>query len=48
LPTHAVPQRYGDGALGVMLADDMLVELGHDLARREFVEGGGGLFGGSG
>jgi hypothetical protein len=28
----AVAQRDGDGALGVLLADDVLVELGDDLA----------------
>ena len=31
----AVPQRDGDGALGVLLADDEAVQLGDDLARGE-------------
>ena len=35
LPPHAVAQRDGDGALGLALADDVLVELGDDLARRQ-------------
>ena len=38
LPAHAIAQGNGDGALGVLLANDMLVELGHDFARRQFVE----------
>ena len=35
LPAHAVAQRDRDGALGGRLADDVLVELGDDLARRQ-------------
>ena len=38
LAADAVAQRDGDGALGVGLADDVLVEFAHDLARRQFVE----------
>ena len=38
LAAHAIAQRDGDGALGVVLADDVLVELAHDLARSQFVE----------
>ena len=38
LAAHAVAQRNGHGALGVLLADDMLVELGDDFARSELVE----------
>ena len=34
-PPPAVAQRDGDRALGVLLADDIAVELGHDLARGE-------------
>ena len=34
-PPPAVAQRDGHGALGVALADDVAVELGDDLARRE-------------
>jgi hypothetical protein len=34
-PPPAVPERDGDRALGVLLADDIAVELGHDLARGE-------------
>jgi hypothetical protein len=33
LAAPAVPQRHRDGALGVLLADDVAVELGNDLAR---------------
>jgi hypothetical protein len=33
----AVAQRDRDGALGVLLADDVLVELGDDLARGKVV-----------
>ena len=35
LAAPAVAQRDGDGALGVVLADDVAVELGDDLARGE-------------
>ena len=35
LAPPAVAQRDGDGALGVVLADDVAVEFGDDLARRE-------------
>jgi hypothetical protein len=35
LAPPAVAQRDGDGALGVVLADDVAVELGNDLARTE-------------
>ena len=35
LPPPAVAQRDGDRALGVVLADDVAVELGDDLRRRE-------------
>ena len=38
LPAHAVAQGDRHGALGVLLADHILVEFGHDLARRQFVE----------
>ena len=40
LPAHAVTQRDGDGALGVFLPDDVLIELGDDLARRQGVDCG--------
>ncbi len=35
LPAPAVAQRDGDGALGILLADDEAVEFGDDLARGE-------------
>ncbi len=35
LPAPAVAQRNGDGTLGVLLADDVAVELGNDLAGRK-------------
>ena len=35
LAPPAVPERDGDGALGVLLADDVAVELGDDLAGGE-------------
>jgi hypothetical protein len=35
LAAPAVPERHGDGALGVVLADDEAVQLGDDLARAE-------------
>ena len=38
LAADAIAQRDGDGALGVGLADDVLVELADDLARRELIE----------
>ena len=37
LPAHPVAQRNRDGALGVFLADDVLVELCDDLPRRQAV-----------
>ena len=40
LAADAVAQGDGHRALGRGLADDVAVELGHDLARREPVEGG--------
>ena len=48
LPAHAVAQGDGDGALGGVLADDVLVELGDDLARGHLVEREGLVFCGSG
>ena len=45
LSAHAVAQRDRDGALGLVLADDVLVELGDDLPRRERFDGRGGRFG---
>ena len=39
LAPHAVAQRDGDRALGLRLADDVLVELGDDLARRQRIDG---------
>ena len=48
LAAHAVAQGDGDGALGVVLADDVLVELGDDLARSQFVERELFFFSGSG
>ena len=41
LPAHAVAQRDGNRALRVLLADDVLVELGDDLTRRQRLDGGG-------
>ena len=38
LAAHAIAQGDGDGALGLVLSDDVLVEFAHNLARREFVE----------
>ncbi len=35
LPAPAIAQRDGDGALGVVLADDVAVEFGDDFARGE-------------
>ncbi len=37
----AIAQRDGDGALGVVLADDEAVEFGNDFARREVGHSGG-------
>ena len=37
LAAPAVAQRDGDGALGVLLADDEAVEFGNDLAGRNVV-----------
>ncbi len=48
LAADAIAQRDGDGALGVGLADDVLVELADDFARRQLIEHGcvvGGLGG---
>ena len=45
LPPHAVAQRDRDGALRLVLPDDVLVELGDDLPRRQRLDGGGGGFG---
>ncbi len=36
-PPDAVPQGNGHGALGRLLADDVLVQLGHDLPRRQLI-----------
>ena len=38
LPAHAIAQRYGDGALRLVLPYDVLVEFAHDLARGKLVE----------
>ena len=38
LPAHAIAQRHRHRALGCRLADDVLIQLGHDLPRRQFVE----------
>ena len=38
LAAHAVAQRDGNRALGVVLADDVLIEFGDDLPRREFIQ----------
>ena len=46
-PAPAVPDRDGDGLLGGLLADDVAVELRHDLAGRHLLQPGGGA-GGSG
>ena len=48
LAALAIAQRNGDGALGGPLADDVLVELGDDLARRQLVEREVLFFGGCG
>ena len=48
LAALAVAQRNGHGALGGRLADDVLVELGDDLARRQLVEREVLFFGGCG
>ena len=40
LTPHAVAERNGHGALGVGLADDVLVEFANNLARRQFVQNG--------
>ncbi len=39
LPAHPVPERNRDRALGPVLADHVLVELGDDLARRQGIGG---------
>ena len=38
LAAHAIAQGDGDGALGLVLSDDIFVEFGDDFARRQFVE----------
>ena len=38
LPAHAVAQRDGHGALGGLLAHNVLVQLGDNLARRQLFE----------
>ena len=38
LAAHAIAQGDGDRAFGLVLADDILVEFAHDLARSQFVE----------
>ncbi len=48
LPAHAVAQSNGNGALGGLLPDNILVELSHDFARRKFVEHDLLVFGGGG
>ncbi len=48
LPAHAIAQGNGDGALGVLLADDMLVQFRDNFTRSEFVEGDLFFFSGSG
>ena len=48
LAAHAVAQGDGHGALGVLLADNVLVEFSDDLARGEFVERDLFFFSGSG
>ena len=48
LPAHAIAQGNGDGALRVLLADNVLVELGDNFARRQFVKRDLFFFGGSG
>ena len=48
LAPHTIAQRDGDGAFRVLLADDILVEFGDDLARREFVQRELFFFGGCG
>ena len=48
LAAHAVAQGDGHGALGVLLAYNMLVQLSDDLARRQFVERDLFFFSGSG
>ena len=35
---HAIPKRNRDSALGRVLSDDVLVQLGNNLARGEFIE----------
>ena len=48
LAAHAIAQSDGDGALGVLLADDMLVQFGDDFTRSQFVERDLFFFSGSG
>ena len=39
LPAPAIAHGDGHGPLGVVLADDVVVELGHDLPRRQVAHG---------
>src|SRR5205823_14725909 len=48
LPAHAITKSDGDGALGVFLPDDVLVELCNNLARRQLIQRKLLFFGGSG
>ena len=48
LAAHAVAQRDGDGTLGVLLANHVLVEFNNDFARSEFVQRKLFFFGGGG
>ncbi len=45
-PAPAVPERDGDRLLGGLLADDVAVELGHDLARAAAPPARGAALGG--
>ena len=38
LPPHAIAQGDRDGAFGLVLADHVLVEFAHDLARRQLIQ----------
>ena len=48
LAAHAVAQRDGDGALGLVLAYDVFVEFANNLARGKFVQRDVFFFGGCG
>src|SRR5207237_6589359 len=48
LAAHAVAQSNRDGALGVVLPDNMLIELSDNFARSQFVQRELFFFGGSG